>query len=159
MSGGILGKKDRDSVLLHAWPKLERKWINPTLSGKIEKLSKIRCAALKAIESEREKGLIHSSLEVRVRLYAKTDELFQFLKGNLNLLVSIFIVSDVSVQRVSAFSKGILTNPENEHLGMRVEKIDFSKCARCWNYRSSVGKTLKHPKICERCVKVLEGRN
>lgn len=155
----ILGRKDEAClILLNRWPKIERKWIKPALDKKIQSLSKIRGAALKAIENKRENGLIRSSLEARVRLYAKEEKLFRLLKTNLNLLVSIFIVSDVSLERVVCLSEDLLKHPDIPHLGIKVEKIDFPKCQRCWNYRTSVGKSSKHPNICQRCVEVIEGR-
>ena len=152
----ILGAEETHTVILHRWPRIERKWINPALDKKMERLAEFRSAALKAIENEREKGLLHSSLEARVRLYAAGDELFQFLKGNLDLLVSIFIVSDVTVERVTVFSAGTLRCPDVPHLGIKIEKINFSKCRRCWNYRPSVGKDTRHPLLCRRCIEVLE---
>ena len=153
----ILGEKDTGPVILSAWPKIEKKWINPGLDEKMGRLSKIRDAVLKAIENKREEGLIHSSLEARVRLFATEEELFRFLKGNHQFLVSIFIVSDVSVEKLTSNSLGIFKNADIPHLGIKVERIDFSKCQRCWNYRSSVGENTKHSLLCQRCVEVIEG--
>ncbi len=152
----ILGIKDTYTVILNGWPRIERKWINPALDEKIQRLNKIRDAALKAIENEREKGLIHSSLEARICLYPTEDKFFRFLKGNLSLLISVFIVSDVSVEKPTTNALGILRCPDIPHLGIKVERIDFPKCERCWNYRSSVGKNIEHPKICQSCVEVLK---
>jgi len=126
------------------------------LDEKMQRLSELRDAALKAIENEREKGLVHSSLEARVHLFAQDEELFQFLRRNFNLLALIFIVSDVLVEKVAAFSEGTFKSPDVSHLGIRIEKIDFPKCQRCWNYRPSVGRDRGHPQLCKRCVEVLE---
>ena len=144
------------TVLLNRWPRIERKWINRSLDEKIARLVKIRNSVLKAIENEREKGLIHSSLEARVRLYASEDELFRFLKESLDLLIPIFIVSDVCVEKLTSFPKNVLRSPDVTQLGIKVEKIDFPKCQRCWNYRSSVEKDNEHPLLCQRCVEVIK---
>jgi isoleucyl-tRNA synthetase len=154
----ILGVKDTETVMLHRWPKIERKWISLILNDKMKRLNKIRNVTLKAIENEREKGLIRSSLEAKVCLYTEDVELFQFLKRNLDMLVTIFIVSDVSADKVTAFPDEVLRSPDIPHLGIKVEKIDFPKCTRCWNYRSSVGGDSKYPLLCQRCVEVIEGR-
>jgi isoleucyl-tRNA synthetase len=139
-----------DSVFLHRWPRIEGKWINHKLDQKVDKLIKVRNEVLKAIELEREKGLIGSSLESRVRLYPGHNKDYRFLNKNIDLLVSIFIVSDVSVERpAAARGKASLS-------AVKIEKIDFSKCARCWNYRSSVGRDSQHPKLCNRCLEVLK---
>ncbi len=154
----LMGTKESNPVILNRWPKIEQKWINPTLNKKMGKLNKIRDAVLKVIENEREKGLIKSSLEARVSLFVSEDKLFRSLKENLNLLTVIFIVSDVSLAKVTVFPKGILGCPDIPHLGIKVGRIDFPKCERCWNYRSSVGKNLQHPLLCQRCVEVIEKR-
>jgi len=159
LSKQIGAERKTPFVILNRWPAIERRWINPALDGKMRRLGVIRNAVLKAIEDKREKGLIRSSLEVRVRLYAAKDELFKFLKENLNLLTSIFIVSDVAVERVSALSEETSQSPDTPHLGIKAERIDFPKCQRCWNWRVSVGKSSSHPLLCARCVEVIEGRN
>ena len=154
--GKILRLEDTPSVILLRWPKIEKRWIDRALNEKMRKLGEIRRLALKAIENEREKGLIRSSLEAKVLLYAQEDELFRFLKENLDFLVSIFIVSDVALEKVDIFSKGLLSSPEVPNLGIKVEKIDLPKCQRCWNYHSSVGKDNRHPLLCQRCVGVVK---
>ena len=37
----------------------------------------------------------------------------------------------------------------------KVAKADGNKCARCWNYRTSVGTHVRHPSICAPCVDAL----
>lgn len=154
----VLGEEKIESIMLHRWPEIERKWVNPALDEKMKRLAKLREAVLKAIENEREKGLIHSALESRVLLFAHTDELFQFLKVNQDLLISIFIVSDVSVERLEASSAKSLPEASRDiaNLEIRIEKINYPKCQRCWNYRPSVGKNKTHSLLCARCVEVIE---
>ena len=152
----VMCAKELNPVILNRWPKIEQKWINPTLDKKMGKLNKICDATLKVIENEREKGLIGSSLQARVCLFTRENKLFQFLKQNLNLLVLIFKVCDVSLEKVTVFPKEILRCPDIPHLGIKVDRIDFPKCERCWNYRSSVGKNIQHPLLCQRCVEVIE---
>jgi isoleucyl-tRNA synthetase len=152
----ISGASEIRTVLLNNWPKIEQRWLDPQLDNKMARLIKIRSIVLKAIEKHRERDLIHSSLEARVYLYATEIELFRFLKDNRDLLISILIVSDVVVEKVAVFPQGILEGTDIEHLGIKVEKIGFAKCQRCWNYRPSVGKSIKHPLLCERCIKVVE---
>ncbi|MCQ9208355.1 MAG: class I tRNA ligase family protein, partial [Omnitrophica bacterium] len=154
----ILNVQDSSVVLLNAWPRIERRWINLTLDKKMQQLSKIRDGVLKAIENEREKNIIHSSLEAKVNLFVQDDKLYRLLQENLELLVTIFIVSDVSLEKITSFSESMLRPPDVSGLAVKVEKIDFPKCQRCWNYRVSVGKNSKHPQICQRCVEVIEGR-
>ncbi|MFH1045437.1 MAG: isoleucine--tRNA ligase [Candidatus Omnitrophota bacterium] len=155
--GAIAGEKQPRSILLGSWPDAEARWSNPGLESKFERLEKIRAAVLKVIETEREKGIIGSSLEARVSLYVQDDALYQFLKENLRLWESIFIVSAVSLEKVTAFSEGVtVNNVEAPNLGVKVAKIEYAKCERCWNYRDSVGKISGYPQLCERCVKAID---
>jgi isoleucyl-tRNA synthetase len=150
-----LGSKEL--ILLQRWPKVKQKWINPSLDEKMAALIKVRDAVLKEIENKREKGIIRNSLEAGVRLYVSEDGLCRLLRKNLDLLVSIFIVSDVSVEKVSALPAEVFKSADDSHLGITAEKINFPKCQRCWNYRDSVGKDTAHPQLCKRCVEVIEG--
>jgi isoleucyl-tRNA synthetase len=152
----ISGAPEICTVLLNNWPKIEQRWINPQLDNKMARLIKIRSVTLKAIENQREKDLIHSSLEARIRLYTTEIELFRFLEDNRDLLISILIVSDVVAEKVAVLPQGVLESADIKHLGIKVEKIDFAKCQRCWNYRPSVGKNTEHPLLCQRCIKVIE---
>jgi len=152
----LLGESGIESVFLSPWPKIEQKWIAQALDQKMQRLSKIRDALLRAIENKREEGLIHSSLQARVCLFTAEEGLFNFLKSNLDFLISIFIVSDVSVERMPLDSSQVSKDADIPQLGIKVEKISFSKCQRCWNYRSSVGKNNEHPQLCQRCVEVIE---
>ncbi len=145
-------------VILNRWPDIERKWINPALDGKMRRLIVIRNVVLKAIEDKREEGAIRGSLEARVHLYAAKDELFKFLKENFNLLASIFIVSDVALERVSSLSDELSQAADTPYLGIKVERIDFPKCQRCWNWRASVGRNSSYPSLCARCIEIIKGR-
>jgi isoleucyl-tRNA synthetase len=91
-----------------------------------------------------------------VRLFTAEEGLFKFLKSNLDFLISIFIVSDVSLERVPSDFSQVSESADIPQLGIEVEKIGFSKCQRCWNYRPSVGKNNEHPRLCQRCVEVIE---
>ena len=58
-------------------------------------------------------------------------------------LEEFFILSDVSIQ------------PAEEASAM-VTKTAYQKCARCWRHRPAVGKSQKHPDLCDRCEEVVE---
>lgn len=152
----ILEMKDSSTVLLNRWPRIKRKWLDQSLDNKFHKLLQLRNLVLKAIENEREKGKIHSSLEARVLLYTTEDALFQFLQENQEMLSSIFIVSDVSLEKASALPAETCKDTDIPGLALKVEKIEFLKCERCWNYRSSVGKDPDYAQLCARCVTVIK---
>ncbi len=154
----ILAVKDLETVVLNRWPRGEKKWIDRTLDQKMQRLKAIRNAVLKTIENAREQGLVRSSLEARVCLYITRFKTFRFLQDNRDLLMAIFIVSDVTLERVNSFASGVSPSPDIPELGIKVERIDFSKCQRCWNYRASVGKNSAHPQLCQRCIDAIGGK-
>ncbi|MFC1631588.1 isoleucine--tRNA ligase [Candidatus Omnitrophota bacterium] len=152
------GGQDKESVILQSWPQVNRRWINPKLDQRFTELISIRNAVLKAIENEREKGRIKSSLEAKVSLFITKAQLSQFLEANKDLLPELFIVSSVLMRQNATMPEDAFVHPENQYLGIKVERIDFPKCQRCWNYRAAVGKDAQHPQLCQRCVEVIEGR-
>ncbi|MBN2097890.1 MAG: isoleucine--tRNA ligase [Candidatus Omnitrophica bacterium] len=152
----ILGIKECPSVFLSAWPSPQRKLINQALDEKFERLNQIRSVVLKAIENEREKEIVHSSLEARVYLCARDAKLSKFLDENLKLLPAIFIVSEVLLESSGPATEAVFDYPQLPDLGVRIERINFPKCARCWNFRNSVGEDREHPLLCARCVEAIK---
>ena len=43
----------------------------------------------------------------------------------------------------------------NIDIRLRVEKLNWKKCERCWNYSPEVGKFEDFPTVCERCIHVV----
>ena len=37
-----------------------------------------------------------------------------------------------------------------------MQKATGGKCDRCWNYSATVGASAAHPKLCDRCVPVMD---
>ncbi len=128
------------SVHLQEWPSL------PTISeeerSEWDVLIDVRESVLKALEEEREKGLIGSSLEASVILYLPEPEYDVALKHR-DYLKYIFITSDVEIEK--ADSRAI-----------KVERAEGQKCARCWNYSKQLGLDNDYPDLCPRCTEVLK---
>ncbi|MFH1245714.1 MAG: isoleucine--tRNA ligase [Candidatus Omnitrophota bacterium] len=154
--GPIIEQKDKSTVMLNRWPKITQKWIDPLLDDKFRELIRLRNIVLKAIENEREKGRIHSSLEAKVLLYINEDTLFKFLQENQEMLSSIFIVSAVSLEKTGSLPKEAHQAADISNIAVMVEKIKFLKCERCWNYKPSVGENPGHTQLCAQCAAVLE---
>jgi isoleucyl-tRNA synthetase len=86
-------------------------------------------------------------LEAKVVLLAKPEK-YDFLKRYAPDLPGLFIVSQVELKKVSQL-------PHDSDIAVEVLKADGEKCARCWNYRASVGANATHPSICDRCVEAI----
>jgi isoleucyl-tRNA synthetase len=161
------GKKDETSVHLASWPEVREDWIDKSLEEKWEKLLALRDFTLKEIEKVREKGEIGDSLEAKVTFYYTEAKLPEFMESSLNELADVFLVSHVRFCNISKPDFSGMEMPGYEiketdgnsiFLKAVVERAEGSKCARCWNYRSEVGKKEGYPDLCERCVSVIQHR-
>lgn len=116
-------------------------------------IEKLRNAVQKALEVERSKKAIGSSLESGILIFCENEEVYSLVcRFSLNELKSLFLVSSVEVKRGNEGSY----NFENLGIGLSVFKPAGEKCERCWNYDVSVGKNLNFKTICDRCVSVVE---
>jgi isoleucyl-tRNA synthetase len=113
------------------------------LEAKWEKLMQIRRAATLELEKARATKLIGSSIEARVA-FAASGEMLEFLKAHEPLLALVLKVSQTAV----AESSGKLT--------VTVSHAEGSKCARCWNWRDSVGSVAAHPELCAPCAGIVQ---
>jgi isoleucyl-tRNA synthetase len=109
----------------------------------------VRQIANKAIELEREKGLIGSSLQADLTIFAdgKTYEALSILGDDLRF---VFITSKAVV---------VKRDPDKHPMPLmfNVSPSEHKKCDRCWHYRAEVGSHAEHPSICGRCVSNLFG--
>ncbi|HTL71338.1 MAG TPA: isoleucine--tRNA ligase [Candidatus Eisenbacteria bacterium] len=137
-----------ESVHLEAWPKSQPALRDAGLEDRWERFLGIREKVLKALEERREKKEIGNSLEAEVELALSQKDEIDFLNGFKDDLPGLLLVSSV---RVAAGDPG-----PGETLKVSVSRSGGSKCERCWNWRSSVGKDKDHPALCHRCVDVLK---
>ena len=113
----------------------------------------MRGAVTKALEEARQGGRIGHSLDACVRLSFATDGEFGTLLGSRwSELPTLLIVSQV--ERADDLGAAA-ESPVVPGLRIAVERAAGQKCARCWNYRTSVGTDDRHPTICAPCVSAL----
>lgn len=124
-------------------------------------IEKVRKSVLKAIEIEREQGLIKHSLEAKVKLFIDsadkdgqevTEALYAIDKcfeGSIRFLEDFFIVSKASLSE----SDEDLSPTELEWLKIKVENASGTKCPRCWKWENKEAEDL-----CKRCQNVLEAQ-
>ena len=90
---------------------------------------------------------IGHTLIAKVTLYAEGD-LYKFMKENLELLQTVFIVSGLEIQENQRSNE--------EKLGVKIEQAEGKKCERCWMYSKTVGEDQENPTICHKCSKALK---
>ncbi len=160
MRTAILGSADHESVFMARWDEVvEEEDFN--LSQDVISLNNwvyiqtIRTEVNKELEKLRASGVIGSSLEASVCLYAddRTLPVLAKLKDDLRfiLITSEASVSDLSQATANAIATGIS--------GLKLVALPSAhkKCSRCWHYREDVGGNKEHPGLCSRCVDNLFG--
>ncbi|HSA30452.1 MAG TPA: isoleucine--tRNA ligase [Candidatus Omnitrophota bacterium] len=141
-----------DSIHLADWLNTPQEWRNPDLQERFSLLVELRPFVMKALEEERAKGLIGSSLEAKVIFETASQRDQEYLAGRLKDLPEAFIVSQVEVRKVDSVENGV--SPQFSQTKIMIVKADGQKCVRCWNYRE-LGVSAGHPQLCGRCAEVV----
>ncbi|RJP31801.1 MAG: isoleucine--tRNA ligase [Actinobacteria bacterium] len=132
------------SVQLQEWPFPGEEWRDRALEGTYDDLLVVRDMVTKALEEKRTAKEIGTSLEALVKL-SIPPSLADVFVSRRDFLPTLFIVSRVDLDILA----------EEGEVQVMVEKAPGEKCARCWNYRISVGEDGSHPEICDRCLPVV----
>jgi isoleucyl-tRNA synthetase len=100
----------------------------------------VRGEVTKVLEALREAGKIGSSLqaEVEIRASGAKYELLAALEDDLRF---VLICSATTLVKASdPGAEAVIATPSSH-----------AKCARCWHWRSDVGRHAEHPELCGRC--------
>lgn len=145
---------DTESVQLNNWPEINEKYIDKALAEKWDKILALRSDVSKALESARASKVIGHSLNAKVTIFADGED-YEFIKSIENDLVTIFIISNVSVKKLSEATAEAQKGEEMPEIKIAVEQAPGDKCERCWMFSETVGKDEKHPTLCKRCADVI----
>lgn len=140
-----LGLDAEKTVFEELWYNLPAHGLSDAEIQSWQTVLEVRALANKAIEEKRAAGLVGSSLQSELDIYADgaTFEALNRLQDDLRF---VLITSRASLhQRTGA-------------LEVQVAPSAHSKCDRCWHYRKDVGADAAHPHICGRCVSNLFGK-
>ncbi len=164
-----LGSGNDSSVFEELWYKLPENLLTSENLEDWQKILEVRALANKAIEEERAKGLVGSSLQCELDIYLN-DEYFQALNRLGDDLRFVMITSRATArplkEKVAQKIKDRQLDSQQkvnlEILGMAECSINaspsqYTKCERCWHYRADVGADANYPHICGRCVSNLHG--
>ncbi|OIQ99351.1 isoleucine--tRNA ligase [mine drainage metagenome] len=110
-----------------------------------EDILNVRALTNKAIEERRSAGLVGSSLQSEIDIYAHSDtyQALSRLGGDLRF---VLITSRATLHEEVGAPVRIVVTP-SAHV----------KCDRCWHYRADVGVDAAHPQLCGRCASNLFG--
>jgi isoleucyl-tRNA synthetase len=138
-----------ESVHLAEFPPIRSDLLDEGLEARWDVLLSVRDEVLKSLEAARKAKLIGTSLEARVDLLVEPTILPILTQYEVDLPM-LFIVSAVSVGSLAG------TEAAGKRVEVRVGRAEGQKCARCWTYSTSVGRSIPYPDVCARCASVLE---
>ncbi|MGQ3684721.1 MAG: isoleucine--tRNA ligase [Candidatus Loosdrechtia sp.] len=144
--------KDEDVASIHlaTFPEFNSGWADSSLGERWEKLINIRADVTRELEKLRAAKLIGNSLEASVSLSTQNHDLWQFLKNYESDLATLFIVSEVKLDK-NVPVKAVKAESVAE-MWIACNVSPYQKCERCWNFRESVGLNKEHPTVCDRCL-------
>jgi isoleucyl-tRNA synthetase len=143
------------SVHLEQFPQVPADWRNESLAEKWRKVRQVRGVVTGALELERAKKTIGSSLEAVPVVYVTDASLEQAISGVD--LAEMAITSDLVVSHGEAPS-GAFRLRDVPGVAVVVEKaVDrgLTKCARSWRYTDDVGNDDDFPNVSARDARVL----
>ncbi len=115
----------------------------------------IREQVNRVIETQRNEGVIGSSLEADVTIYC-SDSLGKTLEKLEDEIKFLTITSSATVEPVKSVQLQE-DDTESSDMVVKVIKSANKKCIRCWHQTADVGANPHHPDICLRCVTNIEG--
>jgi isoleucyl-tRNA synthetase len=137
------------SIHLQLMPEPNPEWIDNKLSADYETIEEVRNDVLVGIEEARKTKVIGKSLDARVTIWTEDESLRNFLNEKLDLLPGVFIVSQVSIDKLPDMHA-------LKRIAVTVEEAKGAKCDRCWIRSEDVGKNSDYPELCPKCADVLK---
>ena len=141
----IFKEEDAESVFLTSWPKVNENILkDETLEEKWNKIIEIKDIVAKQLEIARNEKLIGSSLDSKVKIFAKGN-IKRFIEENKDIIQEVLIVSQLEVEE-----------GDSDQIKVEVYKADGLKCERCWKFDTMVGKNEENLNVCPRCYEVVK---
>jgi isoleucyl-tRNA synthetase len=140
-----LGLSADDSVFEEEWYTLPAHGMSDEDIRAWGDITQVRSLANKAIEEKRAAGLVGSSLQSELDIYAD---------GAVH--ASLARLGD-DLRFVLITSRATLHLRQGGPVEIQVAPSAHAKCDRCWHYRADVGAHAEHPTLCGRCVSNLFG--
>ncbi|MGB3725583.1 MAG: isoleucine--tRNA ligase [Glaciecola sp.] len=121
-----------------------------------QQVMQVKADVNSALEKARNAKLIGGSLEASITLFVddNTLDLLSKLEDELRF---VLITSEAKAMPLSA-KVDAAEATSSENVFVLVEKADAQKCTRCWHHKPEVGKDLKHPELCNRCIDNVDGQ-
>ena len=135
----ILMPQSDELVFMDEWYDIPSHELNARELLAWEHIIHVRTITNKKIEELREKGLVGSSLQAEIDIFASGD-IYQSLS---------ILHEDLKFAMITSSAK---LHERQGDLHIDVRASQHKKCDRCWHYREEVGSHKEHPAICNRCI-------
>jgi len=135
----ILMPQSDENIFMDEWYDLPPHDLNSRELLAWEHIIHVRAIANKKIEELREKGLVGSSLQAEIDIFA-SGEIYESLET---------LHEDLKFSMITSRAK---LHERQGDLHIDVRASEHKKCDRCWHYREEVGSHHEHPTICNRCI-------
>jgi isoleucyl-tRNA synthetase len=122
-----------------------------------QQLKAVRDEVNKALEAQRQQGVIGSALAAKVTLYAGPKLNAQLTKLGEELRF-LLITSFAEVKFLSDKPNDLSVNAELD-LAITVEASTSEKCARCWHRADDIGSNPDYADLCLRCTNNINGND
>ncbi|WP_131781406.1 isoleucine--tRNA ligase [Legionella gresilensis] len=122
-----------------------------------QRLQNVRNEVNKALEAQRQQGIIGSALAAEVTLYASPDLAEQLTQLGEELRF-LLITSSALVKPLNDKPAEININTELD-LAIAVKASEMEKCARCWHRSDDIGLNPEYPDLCNRCINNITGKD
>ncbi len=139
----LTGKQDA-SVFEGEWHKLPEIAVDEGFNNDWPNIRNAREIANKQIEEKRAQGLLGSSLQAELDVYA-SGAIYESLARIGDDLKFVFITSRAMLHK------------RDTDFRIEVTPSAHAKCERCWHYREDVGSDADHTAMCGRCASCLAG--
>ncbi|MBT4763284.1 MAG: isoleucine--tRNA ligase [Bdellovibrionaceae bacterium] len=136
-----LPQKDKSSIFLTEFPKINSSWKSEQIETDFETLLEVRSKISKELEALRSNKTIGSSLDASVKITANGETL-KVLRKYESQLCELFIISQVELT-------------EGAQLTIEPGSAKGHKCIRCWNYSEKLDSSTQWPKVCPKCIEAL----
>ncbi len=136
-----------ESVHIEGFPEIPAAWRDDALAAKWEKIRKIRAVVTGALEIERAKKHIGSSLEAAPIVYIADPDLRRVLEGID--FAEICITSDIAIEAGEGSSDAFRL-PDVPGVAVVSRLAQGRKCARSWKISALVGSDPEFPDVTPR---------
>jgi isoleucyl-tRNA synthetase len=146
---------DRESVHLEQFPAVPSEWRDEALEEKWNKIKDVRRVVTGALEIERARKTIGSSLEAVPVVYMTDASLMQAIAGVDMAETAITSVLDIVDGAAPAGAFALPDLPGVAVVVGKAEDRGLKKCARSWRYTADVGSDPAFPDVSARDAGVL----